>query len=331
MKESLKAACKALIENRDILKRQFRLESTYLYPVCANIFISEGSVPDPERLKDCSRMIKESVGIFSNFRGNVKLPLICSLASDKDPQGRWERAQGYYAFFKEHFFRSEFLALAAAMLAGTPDIDAGALAERARSLYNRMKKEHFFLTGSEDSVSALLLAQSTRDEDALIEDMETCYRLLRERMPVSDGLQTSAHVLALTEEEPEKKCARMLEIYDAISGLCGKYGKYHELPMIAGMSFLDLPAQTLAEEVSEVEQYLRAQKGYRTIFGFDRKTRLMHAAMLVSTVNASGEACELSGMIAQQSSVLLAAIQQAILCAIAACSAASGAAAAAGH
>ena len=180
MKESLETGCKALIENRDILKKQFRLESTYLYPVCANIFVSAGTAPDPERLKDCSRMIKESVGIFSNFRGNVKLPLICSLASDENPQGRWERAQGYYAFFKEHFFCSEFLALAAAMLAGTPDIDAGALAERARSLYNRMKKEHFFLTGSEDSVSALLLAQSARDEDALVEDMETCYRLLKE-------------------------------------------------------------------------------------------------------------------------------------------------------
>ena len=67
-------------------------------------------------------------------------------------------------------------------------------------------------------------------------------------MPVGDGLQTSAHVLALTEEAPETKCARMLQIYDAVSARCGKYGKRYELPMIAGLSFLDLPAETLAEE-----------------------------------------------------------------------------------
>ena len=167
-----------MIRNRDLLKKQFRWESDYLYPVCANIFLTEGASPDSERLADCNRMIKESVGIFSNFRGNVRLPLICSLACDQDPQARWERAQGFYQIFKEHFFRSEFLALGAAMLAGSSKIDAETLASRARILYKRMKKEHPLLTGWEDSVSALLLAQSTRDDDMLIEDVEQCYQLL---------------------------------------------------------------------------------------------------------------------------------------------------------
>ena len=331
MKESLKTVCETMIRNRDLLKKQFRWESDYLYPVCANIFLTEGASPDSERLADCNRMIKESVGIFSNFRGNVRLPLICSLACDQDPQTRWERAQGFYQIFKEHFFRSEFLALGAAMLAGSSKIDAETLASRARILYKRMKKEHPLLTGWEDSVSALLLAQSTRDDDMLIEDVEQCYQLLRERMPISDGLQTSAHVLAMSEEAPEQKCARMLEIYDAVSSRCKKYGRSYELPMIAVLSFLDLPVETLAEEVAEAEQYLHTQKGYRTIFGFDRRTRLMHAAMLVSTANATGTAGELNGIVAQQASVIMAVIQQAIMCAVASSSAASAAAASSAH
>ena len=257
MKESLKTVCETMIRNRDLLKKQFRWESDYLYPVCANIFLTEGASPDSERLADCNRMIKESVGIFSNFRGNVRLPLICSLACDQDPQARWERAQGFYQIFKEHFFRSEFLALGAAMLAGSSKIDAETLASRARILYKRMKKEHPLLTGWEDSVSALLLAQSTRDDDMLIEDVEQCYQLLRERMPISDGLQTSAHVLAMSEEAPEQKCARMLEIYDAVSSRCKKYGRSYELPMIAVLSFLDLPVETLAEEVAEAVEEIR--------------------------------------------------------------------------
>ena len=58
-----------------------------------------------------------------------------------------------------------------------------------------------------------------------------------------------------------------------------------------------------------------------------RKTRMMHAAMLV----ASERDAHLANTAAQQSAIAMIAAQQAMLCAMVACSAASASAASSAH
>lgn len=326
MNESLQAVCSAFIESRDCLKKVFRMENSHLYPVCADIFVSAEKTPDPDVLNDCKKMIRQSTGIFSNFRGNTIMPLASTLAADKDPQARWERTQENYKLLKSQFFGTEFLALAASMLAENPDSNAADLAERGKSLFKRMRKEHPFLTGQEDSVLALLLVQGSKTEDELITEMEACYKLLNKRLPKGDGLQTSAHALTLFPNPPEEKCERMLALYDAISARCKKFGRYYELPILAALSYSDKPVEAIAEDVEQVFSFLKTQKGYRSIFGFVRKERLMHAAMLVSaaySIEQKKEGTDVSTLIAQQSSLLIAIVQQIMLTAIIASSAAS--------
>ena len=317
------------IETRDAVRAAFRMENEYIYPVCAQIFLAADKPVEAERLDRCKTLVKSSTSVFSSFRGNVKLPLLCMLAAGDDPEERWDRTRRYYALLKESFYGSEYLALGAMLLSdAVQEEDVPALAARGKGLYQRMKKEHPFLTGQEDSVFALLLSQSARSDDELIEDMERCYELLKERFPGGDGLQAASHVLALSSEIPVDKTFRMIGIFNAIEEAGGKYGKDWQLPILAALSLGQRFQEDLARELLEIDALLSKRKGYKGVFGLDKRARSMHAAMLLSLQHEAEpkQPVELVGAAAQQATLAIIAAQQALMCAVVASSAASSAA-----
>ena len=81
------------IEARDGIRSAFRLGNDYIYPVCAQIFLTADRPVEEARLKQCKAMVKSTTGPFSSFRGNIKLPLICMLAAGDEPEARWERSE----------------------------------------------------------------------------------------------------------------------------------------------------------------------------------------------------------------------------------------------
>ena len=313
------------LEAREAVKSVFRMESEYSFPAAANLYVVANALVDTERLTDCKRLVRDEAGIFSNFRGSILVPLAAKLALSDDPKARWDRAAANYAVLKEQFLRSEYLALAALLLTDSAqDADVPALAARGKALYRRMKDEHPFLTGQEDSVFAVLLAQSQRSDDELIADMEECYRILDERFPKGDGLQSASHVLALSPKTPEEKVRRMIALFDGIQNAGGKYGKDRQLPILAALSLGTASEEELVRGIMDLDGLLAQQKGYKGVFGLDRRTRMMHAAMLLSLPDRQMEVVNAA---AQQATLAMIAAQQALLCAVVASSAASSAAA----
>ena len=121
------------IETRDAIRAAFRMESEYIYPVCAQIFLAADKPVEAERLDRCKTLVKSSTSVFSSFRGNVKLPLLCMLAAKDDPEDCWDRTRRYYALLKEVFYGSEYLALGAMLLADVAkEEDVPALAARGK-------------------------------------------------------------------------------------------------------------------------------------------------------------------------------------------------------
>ena len=328
MKESLQNTLEQYLANLDIIRKAFKWDYDLIYPVCANMFVQAGTEPDPERIKDCKRIVKQSVGIFSSFRGNMMLPLACMLAKSDSPEERWDQALNSYAALKQHFWGSEFLALAAVAMAESGNIDIERIANRGRTLYERMKKEHRFLTGSEDSVFSVLLAQSERSDDDLISDMERCYKALNSKFRKGDALQSASHILALSEGEPEKKAERVISVFEKIKEKGGKYGKNYELPILAAASLLKKDEDEIAQDILDAAEKLREHKKYRGLFGFSKTARYMHAAMLVATdgINESGEDANAAQIAASQSALAIVIAQQIMVCAIIASSAATSAA-----
>ena len=325
MKGSLELLCRQFIEARDAVKQTFRWENSHIPPMCANLFCAKGSIPVPDRMRACRELINRNTGIFSSFRGNIRIPLACMLSMEDDPDAKFDKAQVTYKALRESFHSSDYLALAAFLLTEYDCTEARLT--RGKGIYRLMKEAHPFLTSSEDSIFAVLMAWSEQSDDKLMADMEKSYRLLKERFRDSNCVQAMSQILAMEKGDTQEKCERVFALYDAIAARGGRYGRHYELATLAALAMLEADPDTLALDMMDVDLFLAAQKGYG-FWGLDRKTRLMHAAMIVSdeyTPRGSVDTVALTGTI----SLIIA--QQMAMCSVMAASAASASAASAGH
>ena len=325
MKETLQARCNRFIEARDLIKDTFKWESSYLPPVCANLFCAKDLLPEAEKLRACRDLINRNTGIFSSFRGNIRIPLACMLSMEADPEGKFQQALALYQALKQYFYSSDYLALAAFLLTDYDCSDERL--SRGKQIYRRMKEEHPFLTSSEDSIFAVLMAWSNQTDEAMIDDMEACYRILKERFRDSDCVQTMTHILAMEEGDAAVKCEKVFRLYDAIERNGGKYGKHHELATLAALAMLKADPEELARDMMEADHFLEAQKGYG-FWGIDRKMRLMHAAMIVSDEYVPHDAIDRAALTGTISQIIA---QQMAMCAVMASTAAASAAASSSH
>ena len=328
--KTLETLCDGMISGREAIRNAFRWDSEQFYPVCANLFLINGTEPDGEKLRACLAMVKDRTNVFSDFRGNARLPVICLLSLEEDPEKRLEKVLSAHKALRSRFMASDYLALAAWTLSDLDEDSLDQTADRARALYGRMRKEHPLLTGSEDTVFTALLALSDRDDDALIRDTEASYALLKTRFLSGDSMQTVSHILALDPRSPGEKTAKLTELYDAVVQNGIKYGRTRELALLAPLALTDADSGVIAREMLTVYDRLENVKGWTGIFGYDRRQRAMHAAMLVSDLHdpAAGRA---NMMIAQQTTLNAVIAQQMAVCAAVTASAAASSAASSSH
>lgn len=322
MNEQLTKVCEQFIADRDIIKATFPWDNAYIVPVCAMAFGSRNKAVSADKLKECRKLLEQHTSIFSNFRGNTKLPTMTILAASDDPTESLQNAMAIYATMKEHFYGTQYLAYISAVLTEMISRDrAEEVAVHAKTIYDRMKKEHPLLTSGEDSVFAVLLSFSDKSDDALIEEMETCYKTLKPHFFDSNAVQSVTHVLTLADGSAKEKCDRFLAIFDGLKKAGIKYGKTYDLAVLAILSLLDTDVDTLIAEIAQADDFLETQKGYG-IFSINRQTRLMHAAMLVSIFHGADSV----DTAAMTSTLAMVAAQQAAMCAVIASSTAATAA-----
>lgn len=324
VRERLMKLCKNFVYNRDEVKSVFKWESQLIIPVCASVLSGAGVEGSRDTLLRCKEILEEATGVFSNFRGNVKAPMATMLSLSNAPEEKMAKAVKVYDILKKYFKRTEYLAYVASVLADMVPVEkAEKYAVRGSNIYELMKQQHPFLTSGEDSVFAVLMAFSDKLDSELVKDMETAYKLLKENFRDSNSVQSVSQVFALSDGDIVAKCKRLVELYEALKAADKKYGKAYELAVLASLSLLPVEIDELVKDIAEVDDYLAGQKGYG-ILGIDKKTRLMHAAMIVTSDYSKDSN---SNAAAVTSTLAMVAAQQAAMCAVIAASAASAAAA----
>lgn len=326
MRSSLAALCGRFIENRDRIKSGFGWEYSYIYPVCAEIFADKRQEVSVERMKECWDMLKKKTGIFSNFRGMIKLIVISMMAVDSDPERKLSNALTVYAELKERFWISPYLPVVSMIIADMVEPSGyAALADKTKHIYKLMKSEHPFLTSDEDSVFAALLALSDLTDERIVGETEACYDIMKEKFFSRNNVQSLSNVLALGERSAEEKCRKTMEIYDGLKERGRKYGTGYELATLGALALLPESAETIIEDILEVDKFLSGQKGYG-ILGPGKKHRLMHAGMLVGSDYIGGDDKAMSSAAISGAISLIVAQQIATCAAVAASSAAASSA-----
>ena len=328
MDQKLNSLCDLFIRNRDIIKSEFFWESSYIYPVCAAIFMEKGRTADPERMEECKKILKDNTGIFSNFRGIVKLAMISLLAVDSEPERKMTHSMEVYDALKDHFFASSYLPVASMLIADTVQpSEYESIAGRTRRIYDLMKADHPFLTCSEDSIFAAMMALSDRQEAELVEEAEQCYDILHGQFISCNAIQSLSHVLAMVNLPADVKCRRTMDLFYGLKKRGYTYGTGYELATLGVPALLvsDSSEQDkVLEEIIEVDDFLSGQKGYG-LLGIGRKQRLMHSALIVTSAHMEQDAAQTIRQAAIGGTVSMMAAQQAAMYAAVAASSAAAA------
>ncbi len=327
MREVLRERCESFFKNREQVKEAFKWENDSLVSVCAAMMTGNERRVDSNRLKECKDILKSQTGVFSNFRGNIEMSMVTMMALSENPATKISNTLKCYEALKEQFSATQYLVLAAAILSETvtPEQSKG-VAARAKNIYKVMKEQHPFLTSSEDSVSAVMMAVSDKPDDGmLVMEAEKIYQNLKQVFSASNDVQAVSFVLALADGNADAKSQKLVNLYNALKMAGVKYGKYYELTTLAALSILPVEVNVLVQDMIFVDECLAKQKPYTGMFGLEKKIRLMHAAMLVSSAYSESDEANIAAM---TSTLAMIAAQQAALCAaICATTAASAAAA----
>ena len=281
MKEQTRRNCEQLIENRNRIKSVFSWDSGLLHLACAGIFSAKDKTVDNLILEDCKNLLKQKVGVFSNFRSTARSPIAAMLATSSNPKQMLENGLLVYQLLKKDFWTSTYLPLAAMIIAqmAEPSRYEG-IASRTRIIYNRMKNEHPFLTSGEDSALCALLALSEKEDDILIEDAEQCYQYLKPNFFSSNAVQSLSHVLALCDGPVDMKCRKTLELFEKLKAAGHKYGTDYELPTLGVLAMSGGNSDEIVQEIAEIDGWLSQQKGFGFFSSITRKQRLMYAGIV---------------------------------------------------
>jgi len=167
-----------------------------------------------------------------------------------------------------------------------------------------------------------LLAFAESSPEGITTEVEKCYLLLKDKFGSGNALQSLSHVLALGEGSAESKCRKLEQLFDALKERDYKFGTNYELPTLGALSIMPMSVPGMVEDLIGVADYLGNQKGYG-FFGFTKKQRLMHAAMLVCKAYAGAENNTVVTTTAINGTLAMIAAQQAAMCATIAATAAA--------
>lgn len=278
----LKEKCDLLVQNKRILQDAFKWQAGLMSLTAATLYTDRGTPVNAEQLKRCEAIMKEKTSVFSEFRGNVKMPLLCKMALSDDPEKYFANVEKLYGLLNNgKWLGDEYRIMAAITLCDHVDeSEYEAAVSRTNEIYSRMKQEHQWLTSNEDIPFAAILAVSGLDIDRLICEMEKNYRILKDTFHNSNAVQSLSHILALDERIAEEKCASVVSLFDELKAIKHRFGTSYELATLGTLTLLELPEKETAALIAEADDYLKGQKGFGAL-ALSASERRLFAAQLV--------------------------------------------------
>ncbi len=320
MRDELRNKCDLFAENYRITSKKYKWNYSTNNRLGALLYTMEGRTVDTEAVNRCKRIIKENAGLFSRFKDITYFSTAVLLSLKEEPERLFRTASDLYKSMKqEGFHSSAYLVLAALSIAmQTEAYDHRRVIAAAKSYYEAIKKAHRLLTGPSDYGYIALLAQSEKEVSTVTREIETCYSILMNDFTSRNSVQSLSHILVFGAQDPTEKCRRVVDLYEALRNRGLKFGTRLELPVLGAAALLMESPKEAAKEIEEVNQYLKAKKGFG--IWLPKKERLIYAATLVSreyagALNTTMEASltnSMTGILLAQQMAMIAASSAAV-------------------
>lgn len=297
MRHTLQERCEAQIRNEAMLRKGHKLEFESIMKLAAMLYVNAGREVDVARLRECKRILKDKVGLFSNFRGHMQYLVQVKMALSDDPAAYLDGVLDIYQRLKAgRVLPGEMVAMAATTIYENCSADVrDTVVDKTRMAYAKIKEQHRFLTGEEDLALIALMVMAGIDPDRAAVRAEEMYAILKGRyLPGSDTPQTVAMVLSLSEKPAEQKAQGFFGLYDACKAAGHATSKDKAMAIYATYVDLEANLSEVVAEIGEVDDWLKRQKGYGAL-GVGASIRRLFAATLVLEDRVEDSAVAVAG------------------------------------
>jgi len=322
MNAGLVRSCEMLSTNYNIIRKTLFWDSGYMTTVSALIATMQNKLVTPEELKSCKKLLKQNTGLFSSMRGYTLLPIIMRMCAAHDPLLYLTRVQDCYAIIRSMSFLemgNDFKVLAAMAIAdrAEPGTEMEAV-QVSQLIFDRMRANHPLLTQQTDYPFAAMLALTGRDVNTMIAEMEEAYDILKPAFFSKNTVQTLSQLLTLDPRPIDVKVEKIVELQTKLKELKYHFNFGNQVSVLACLSQLNVPADTLVEAIRETDAYLKKKRGFGSL-SMNRNTRLFYTAQIVLNEYANTSDSEPGDVLPNVA--LTVAVETAIMIAIAAASA----------
>jgi len=275
-------------ENAQLIKKDFTWHNVMTKRLAALLYALDGRRIDCAAIRDCHAFIKNSTGVFSEFRGNMAIAVAALLSLSGDRDGQLADTLAVYDMLKAaKLRRSDFLAIAAYQIASHSEPDSyKETVARTRAFYDGMKANHFLLTAQDDYIFAAMLGLSGIEVKEGTARIERLYQRLKPEFWANKPVQDLAQVLTLGGKS-ESAAERVLILRDAFKESKLRMDRAYTLPLLGVLSLLPAGTDALVRDVAAAQDYLRSQKGFSS-FSIDVQQLLLCSSAIVASTYAEG-------------------------------------------
>ena len=146
METIVRQKCDNLTGNYVIMSKGNRLEHNELVLAGAGLFQASGITPNPDKLKECKKIIKKREGVFSTFRGLGEYIVRTKMAISDSPEQYLTHLETVYQLLKKFSSDSRTLLAAMVIVDQSQPADYAHMAEKTKYIYQQMRTAHPLLT-----------------------------------------------------------------------------------------------------------------------------------------------------------------------------------------
>lgn len=301
MDEKLQLLCDRLVSDKKALKKKMHgeMDSNATSTMSAFLYAGAGKDLDIDRYVECKKILKKNVNIFSEFRGIAFTLVVTKMALSDNPTEYLEGAMTVYKKLRE---RHKLTASANMVMASLTLYEYGGV-ERAdenidklEELYKKLQKDHPLLVCDEDRGFLAMIVASGANIDKVIEEITACFEAGKKIYVFKNAVHSMAQVLSLNSMDTEKKVEKVKELIKGFKAARKPISKEYGLGAVGALTLLNMPTDEIVAKVSEVDDYLKHQKGFKW-FSVDTKIRRLYAQLLVMMAYLPEDSSMMTSMI----------------------------------
>jgi len=288
MNQDITSKLELFVQNVQGMSRKFRWHHGGTKRLAALLYTLEGKEVDYTAIRESFDLIKSKKGVFSMFRGNMAVFVAAMLSLNHGCEQKLEKVSVVYDMLKYVKFRpSDYLAVAAFLIVLDTEVENYQnTVERARAFYDGLKKNNRWHVGEDDYIFAVMLGLSDIDVHEGIDRVDELYRILLPdfKRAGRGSVQSLSQMLTLGGKSDEA-LEHLLFLRDALRNKRMRMDKAYTLPALGALSLLPVESESLLEDITKAQEYLRGQKGFSK-FTICNQELLLFATSLVTSAHA---------------------------------------------